>query len=285
MNIYNATRTIYNVKLQTHMMANLPYTPLPNTTLNEKFNILEYKQHRCLPTEGRPIYPTIKGIMLGNGGAEILDSDLGNMKLGKHSPVDGALFNHIPFVIRPEEEDLLGEERAKYRFRREMYIDGKKHYGYYIKLFTDKDLYYRPEILCVDNSKVVPSIKIFNTDRSDILNPVPEKDNRMSTYENSIYTVNILRFEFKLSDNELRELQNVFKLLKIKDYLLTELAVVTGIDWEDEEYNDELIYTQVAYFIDISLNLEAINDKILVTNIEIGGGEIIPLRKELTAQG
>ena len=279
MNIYNSTRTIYNVKLQTHMMANIPYAPLPNTTLNEKFNILQYEQHKCIPGNST-IFPTIQGITLGNGGKEILNSNMGDMKLGKHSPVDGALFNHIPFVIRDENNDLSEEQQAKYRLKKEIFLNGKKHFAYYVKLFQDEDLYYRPEILIVDNNKLIPSIKIFNTDRTDILNPDPNKDNSMATYENSVYTINLLRFKFTLSDNDKRELTNVFKLLSIKDYLLTELGVVTGIDHKDEERN-ELIYSQIAYFIDISLNLDTLNKKILVTNIELGGGEIIPLRKEL----
>ena len=279
MNIYNSTRTIYNVKLQTHMMANIPYAPLPNTTLNEKFNILQYEQHKCIP-DGSIIYPTIKGIALGNGGADILNSNMGEMKLGKHSPVDGALFNHIPFVIREEHNDLLENQQANYRLRQEIFINGKKHYAYYVKLFQKDDLYYRPEILIVDNNKLIPSIKIFNTDRTDILNPDPIKDNSMATYENSVYTVNLLRFKFTLTDNDKRELANVFKLLNIKNYLLTELGVVTGIDYDDGERN-ELIYSQIAYFIDISLNLDMLNNKILVTNIELGGGEIIPIRKDL----
>ena len=279
MNIYNSTRTIYNVKLQTHMMANIPYAPLPNTTLNEKFNILQYEQHKCIPNNAT-VFPIIKGITIGNGGKEILSSNMGDMKLGKHSPVDGALFNHLPFVIREENNDLSDEEKAKYRLRKEMYLNGKKHYAYYIKLFQEDDLYYRPEILIVDNNKLIPSIKIFNTDRTDILNPDPNKDNTMATYENSVYTINLLRFKFILTDNDKRELANVFDLLNVKDYLLTELGVVTGIDHNVDGIN-ELIYSQIAYFIDISLNLDTLDDKILVTNIELGGGEIIPLRKDL----
>ena len=46
MNVYNSTRTIYNIKLQTTMMAGLPYTPLRNTTLNEKLDIQEYNQYK-----------------------------------------------------------------------------------------------------------------------------------------------------------------------------------------------------------------------------------------------
>ena len=279
MNIYNSTRTIYNIKLQTHMMANIPYAPLPNTTLNEKFNILQYEQHSCIPGNST-IYPTIKGICLGNGGKDILNSNMGEMKLGKHSPVDGALFNHIPFILREENNDIVGDEQSNYRLRKKIFINGKKYIAYYAKIFQKDNLYYRPEILIVDNNKLIPSIKIFNTDRTDILNPNPDRDNTMATYENSIYTINLLRFKFILTDNDKLELANVFKLLNIKNYLLTELGVITGIDHNDGERN-ELIYSQIAYFIDISLNLDTLNKKALVTNIELGGGEIIPIRKNL----
>lgn len=282
MNIYNSTRTIYNIKLQTCMMAGLPYTPLSNTTLNEKFNILQFSQ-RTYAEESLVKYPTIQGIVIGNGGKDIVTSDLGNLRLGKHSPVDGALFNHIPFVLREENNDLSDTDRENYRLRKELYIDGTKYIAYYLKKFKEDDLEYRPEILYVDNSNTIPSIKIFNTDRTDILEPEPDLDNRMSVYENTIYTVNILRFYFNLSETELLELENVFNILNITDKLITEIGIVTGID-VDVDYGKELIYSQIAFFLDVSLNLEIL-DQELSKVIEIGGGEIIPLRKELIPNG
>ena len=282
MNIYNSTRTIYNVKLQTCMMASIPYTPLPNTTLNEKFNILQFSQQSCLE-QSTFKYPTIQGIVIGNGGKDIVTSDIGNLRLGKHSPVDGALFNHLPFVLREENNDIPDTDKLKYRLRKELYINDKKYIAYYLKKFSEDDLQYRPEILYVDNSNVIPSIKIFNTDRVDILEPEPDLDNRMSTYENTVYTVNMLRFKFNLDDVELLELKNVFNILGIKDTLITEVGVVTGVDIDLDKYK-ELVYAQIAYFLDVSLNLEII-DEGLEKTLEIGGGEIIPLRKNLINDG
>ena len=278
MNIYNSTRTIYNVKLQTCMMASIPYTPLPNTTLNEKFDILQYKQTEYYDSSIIK-YPTIKGITIGNGGSNVINTDIGNLSLGKHSPVDGALYNHIPFVIRDIDNDLEDSEKLNYRLRKTFYIDNKEYVAYYVKLFTEDDLYYRPEILYIDLNATIPSIKLFDTNRFDILNPEPSLNNQMSSYENSVQTVNMLRFKFNLDSNDLLELKNVFNILNIQDRLLTELGVVTGIDIDTGNGN-ELIYTQIAYFLDISLDLELLESN-LTKNIEIGGGEIIPLRKDL----
>ena len=107
MNVYNSTRTIYNLKLQTCMMFGLPYHPLPNTTLNEKFNIYPYNEIDC--NYENQNYPRVNGIVIGIGGNEVVNSDILDLKLGKHSPVDAALFEHIPFVIRPIENDLTIE--------------------------------------------------------------------------------------------------------------------------------------------------------------------------------
>ena len=281
MNIYNATRTIYNIKLQTCMMANIPYQPLPNTTLNEKFNILEYTQQNCVNNlkSDRPLYPTIKGIVIGNGGLNLVDSDIFDLKLGKHSPIDGALFNHIPFVLREENNDLPDTDKLNYRLRKELYINGKKYIAYYLRIIKNNELFYKPEILYVDNSKTIPSIKILGTDRTDILNPSPVKDNRISTYANTVEVYNILRYNFQISSRDTLELENVFNILNIKNKLITELGFVTGIDVPLDNYK-ELVYSQIGFFIDLSLDLEYLKNQNSIT-IEIGGGEIIPLMKDL----
>ena len=281
MNIYNATRTIYNIKLQTCMMANIPYQPLPNTTLNEKFDILEYEQQNCVNNlkSDRPLYPTIKGIVIGNGGLSLLDSDIFDLKLGKHSPIDGALFNHLPFVLREENNDLPDTDKLNYRLRKELYIDGKKYVAYYLRIIKESELFYKPDILYVDNNKAIPSIKVLSTDRTDILNPSPVKDNRMSTYNNTVEVYNILRYNFQISERDMLELENVFNVLNIKNRLITELGFVTGIDVPLNNYK-ELVYSQIGFFIDLSLDLEYLKNQNSIT-IEIGGGEIIPLMKDL----
>ena len=281
MNIYNATRTIYNIKLQTCMMANIPYQPLPNTTLNEKFDILEYEQQNCVNNlkSDRPLYPTIKGIVIGNGGLSLVDSDIFDLKLGKHSPIDGALFNHLPFVLREENNDLPDADKLNYRLRKELYIDGKKYVAYYLRIIKESELFYKPDILYVDNSKAIPSIKVLSTDRTDILNPSPVKDNRMSTYNNTVEVYNILRYNFQISERDMLELENVFNVLNIKNRLITELGFVTGIDVPLNNYK-ELVYSQIGFFIDLSLDLEYLKNQNSIT-IEIGGGEIIPLMKDL----
>ena len=276
MNIYNATRTVYNVKLQTCMMANIPYLPLPNTTLNEKFNILENVQRSYVPDN--ITFPHIQGLVIGNGGKELVKSSIGDLCLGRHTPIDGALFNHLPFVLRPIDNDLPDTDKLNYRLRKELYIDGNQYVAYYLKKFNN-DLEYRPEILYVDNSASIPSVKILDTDREDILNPSPNLDNQIANYENSVQTINMLKFVFKLSDFELLELKNVFSILNIQDTILTELGVVTGIDI-DNGNNKELIYAQIAFFLYISLDLELI-DNVLEKNIEIGGGELIPLIRDV----
>ena len=281
MNIYNATRTIYNIKLQTCMMANIPYQPLPNTTLNEKFDILEYEQQNCVNNlkSDRPLYPTIKGIVIGNGGLSLVDSDIFDLKLGKHSPIDGALFNHLPFVLREEDNDLPDADKLNYRLRKELYIDGKKYVAYYLRIIKESELFYKPDILYVDNSKAIPSVKVLSTDRTDILNPSPVKDNRMSTYNNTVEVYNILRYNFQISERDMLELENVFNVLNIKNRLITELGFVTGIDVPLNNYK-ELVYSQIGFFIDLSLDLEYLKNQNSIT-IEIGGGEIIPLMKDL----
>ena len=120
--IINSNRTIYGLKLQMDMLLGDRWTPMPNTTLNEKFNI-------GLNAPQPSSYPTLKYMCLGVGGSSIIDSQTG-YRFSTHRAIDAGLFEHIPFIIRPIDQDLTLEERSKYRFRIQENINGNQYYCY-----------------------------------------------------------------------------------------------------------------------------------------------------------
>jgi len=279
MNVYNSSRTIYNIKLQTCMMAGLPYVALPNTTLNEKFDILQYEQFKCVTKDCG--YPRINGIVIGNGGVDIINSDIVNLKMGKHSPVDAALYNHIPFIIRPVDEDLELDFRTKYRLRVEEAIGGTRYALYYMKLYDD--FFYDNNIYVITGNEVIPSAKIFNTYRNDLLNPSPLQNNDLVMMEDTPYIVNIFRIPFQLNEDDINELNNVFNILNIKDRIITEIGITTGIDYTLPDGYPESILTQIGFFVDVSLDLQLLDIPQVEFEIELGGGEMLPLRIDVNA--
>src|SRR5574344_1159200 len=92
-------RTVYNVALHLAMLFNKPYKILSNTTLNEKFEIEANNEL----ADG--VYPSLKYIGIGIGGSVLLDNT-DAYTYSEHSPVQGALFEHIPYVLRKPNNDI-----------------------------------------------------------------------------------------------------------------------------------------------------------------------------------
>ena len=97
--------TLLHNDLWGHILLGKPYRLLPNTTLNEKFGILTKET----PPPGS--YPYMQYFCIGVGGDNIIDGD-DVFNFSEHTPLDGALFEHIPFVMRKVSSDLTVEERA-----------------------------------------------------------------------------------------------------------------------------------------------------------------------------
>ena len=106
--IINAQRTLYNVDLYLNIMLRKDYKIIANTSLNEKFDILSK-----VPVPAG-VYPTLQYWAIGTGGNNVIGNTTG-FSYSEHTPLDGALFNHVPFIMRPVTDDLTALEKSKYR--------------------------------------------------------------------------------------------------------------------------------------------------------------------------
>ena len=109
--IINAQRTLYNVDLYLNIMLRKDYKIIANTSLNEKFDILSK-----VPVPAG-VYPTLQYWAIGTGGNNVIGNTTGFI-YSEHTPLDGALFNHVPFIMRPVTDDLTALEKSKYRMRK-----------------------------------------------------------------------------------------------------------------------------------------------------------------------
>jgi hypothetical protein len=98
--VLNSQKTIYGLHLNLAKMLNLPYVISDNTTLNEKFQIANNE------TLANNEYTSIKYYTIGNGGVNIINNGNG-YSYSEHSPVDAALFNHIPWIMREINNDVI----------------------------------------------------------------------------------------------------------------------------------------------------------------------------------
>lgn len=269
--VRSSQRTLYCNDIQLHSLFGKPYQPLENTTLNEKFSVLPNQ----IPTAGT--YPTLKYLAIGCGGSVIIDN-VNTYDYNEHLPVDGALFKHIPFVIRKATEDLTVTERQGYRMRALVNINGSMYACYYLKVITDYELKPIFNIIRTMESGVTinsPTLSIMDMTKSTILNPEPV--NRKLTFDNMNtldYSTKIAKINITLSARELEEIKNSIDLMRFPNSNITEIGLVTGVDVPNGGAT-EVIASQIAIHISVNIDIAAAMARgtSLQKAIEIGGGE------------
>lgn len=122
------TSHIMGIRLQDFKLLNLGYSLVPNSTLNELFNI---QAGVNVPT-GQ--YPSLGYLAIGNGGhtMQVAADGLSYPQLYTHQPGDCALINHIPFVIVPANNDLSPTQMQNYGMRVPMTVNGVNYVAYYL---------------------------------------------------------------------------------------------------------------------------------------------------------
>lgn len=123
------TRTILGSALQTAKFQGLPYPILPNTTLNEKFDI------QASEKPASNVYIDTKYFCIGIGGhrTQIGADSVPFISPIQHRASDLALFKHVPFVLRELNNDLTAAQRDKYALRRVETHNGRNYAAYYLK--------------------------------------------------------------------------------------------------------------------------------------------------------
>lgn len=270
--IRTSQRTLYNIDLHLHQMLEKAYEPIENTTLNEKFGILTTTP---LPTG---VYPTLKYYAIGVGGESTLDGN-NDFNYSEHSPIDAALFKHIPFVMRNAiTNDLTAEEKANYRMRTLEYHNGIQYACYYLKVITDFDLksyFYSIRTLSEGISVSSPSLSILDTNKSELLNPTPKSRKVSFDTSNTIdYITKLAKLNFSLLDDDIKELKDVLTILDLTNRKLTEIGICTGIDVDNKGVKESLA-TQIAFHVGVNIDLMMAfaNNESIQKSIEIGGSE------------
>lgn len=220
------TRTIYGSALQTAMLLKLPYTVVPNTTLNEKFGILANQ----VPEPGK--LPSLAYFCIGNGGHRSVTGADGipyTMPI-KHRASDAALFNHLPFVLREVNDDLPPEQRQKYALRREEQHGGRRYYAYYLKRLDLSGVVNEMKHTTVIDgvSQTLPFIPT-----SANLNPTPPEINPtgINPTEGDYLTTTAV-VEIRFTANDVAELVRVAEILYGNELMavISEIGLCSGLD-------------------------------------------------------
>lgn len=245
-------RTIYAAHIGTCKMLNRPFSVLPNSTLNQKFNLHASE----LPSTNE--YPVLGYVGIGNKGASYEVTTNGYVLTTPipHLPRHASLYNFIPFIVRDINDDISSTERLKYRLRVPMTIEGVTYVAYYLRALTINDLIPTVELRNVDNEIITTTS--FSPTLSD-LSPTPVNiSNEDIANPNGDYLVSTAKVNFTLNQTDIANILDACNLIygDPRYAVINEIAVCTGVDkilqgtfgGVVSNYTDT-IATQIAAFI------------------------------------
>jgi len=219
-------RTIHGAYLQTCQILNLPFVAKAHSTLNEKF--LVHQDIELTQTE----MPYVHYVAIGNGGHRFTTGADGISKPDpvQHLPKHGSLYNHLPFILRPLDNDLTAAQRSRYRMRRIEEHNGVRHAAYYLRV--------------LDLSNTVPQLELREVDAATItttpyvstitdLNPTPpavEPGMVLTTTGN--YIAATAKVYFSLDEWEINEFLAACNIVYGDDRygIISEVALCSGVD-------------------------------------------------------
>lgn len=265
--VITTQRTIYFTDVQLHAAMGKKYKPQINTTLNERFGVL---LEATIPDA--PL-PTIGFYAIGIGGDGVINGNNGYV-YSKHSPIDAALFTHIPFLMLPVTSDLNSVDRLEYRMRTIEVFDGISYACYYLKKIPEYDLRdYFYKITTVDGRD---ELSVFSTATDKLLNPVPvERSVDVLDIHSSTYVAKLAKLTFSLTNTEIANISAALNIRGIPDTVIKEIGLCQGVDIVDTDTALELVSAQIAVHIEVDLNLAThiMNDSSIKRAIELGGSE------------
>lgn len=271
------TRTIFAAHLSTCKMMNRPFSVLPNSTLNQKFNV-----H---PNEVPSIneYPVLGYIGIGNKGAsyEVTTSGYVLTTPIPHLPRDASLYNFIPFVVRDINDDISSTERMKYRMRVPIQINNTTYVAYYLRALSIQDLIPTVEMRNVAGETITTTT--FTPTLSDLSPTPPVLSNTNVNDPNGDYLVSTAKVTFTLNQTDVANIMDACALLygDPRYAVINEIALCTGLDKivqglfgaTTNNYTDT-IATQVAAFIS---QYHALTPNTTQVTIDLDIGSVEPL--------
>lgn len=272
----NTTRTVYGAYLQVCKHLGIPFTLKANTTLNEALSV----QAGVLPDAN--VYPNLGYFGLGNGGHTI-DAGADNVPIlvpKVFKSTSAALYNQLPFILRPTGNDLSSGERAKYALRRLEQRKGITYIAYYLKRLDRTNV--RADMFITTVVNGVSTTTPFVPD-SAVLHPTPPViSNPGVIVADGVYVSASAPLSIILDANDVTEFLNVVNIIygSINAGVVSEIAVCSGIDKQVQVADPggqtfqmlEAIAVQVCDLVNVGAPLQ-FNAEGTTFNMDIGATE------------
>jgi len=226
--IIGITRTIYGTYLQTLKTLGLPFELIPNTTLNERFDV----QSGIEPPVTQ--MPSMRYLAIGNLGHKTIKADDGSDETVPvpHRASDAGLYGQIPFVLREVTNDLPAHIRDRYALRVQETHDGVNYYAYYLRRIPMQDVVaqlQRVEVVdgIATTTPFTPTTDNLNPDRPNISNTGVVLGSSSSESASAILTV-------QLGPDDIAEILHAHKVRtgSSRSPVISEIALCSGVDKE-----------------------------------------------------
>lgn len=241
--MYTGVPTLWGADIMTALARGNPHDVLPHTTMQEVLadGVLVPNQP-TVPTSGMQVtdpynYLTdtrdirVQCICIGNKGHTILDLGGGAPPTfipKPHLATDAALYGMIPFVCLPIADDLTGSDRARFRLRKTLTINGDLYVAYYGRSLAAPIT--APELLIrtvlPDDAGVITSTYVPTVNNQRLVDPDLDGPNE-EVYVSAHYVDQVI-----FTEQDCIWLTDAATLLFGSPYLgfFTEVAVCTGVD-------------------------------------------------------
>lgn len=228
----NITRTLFGARIQAELLLGLPHRAVQFTTLNEKFNV----QAGAVATNNA--VPALGYFTIGRGGhRNMVGSDNTSYPddVG-FSPEYGALYRHLPFIMRAVGDDLDPATRGRYCLRTLLPVNGVNYIAYYGRRFdkTGLTVAMNHNLPTEGNGSTPPSVVVtpYVPDSAN-LNPVaPALPPTGAVTTNGAYLSTSAALNLSFSEADVAELMNVGRLLfdNERQMVVSEIGLVAGVD-------------------------------------------------------
>lgn len=218
-------RTIVGAHLATHKTIGVPYVPLPNTTMNQKFGVFEKEMPR------QEEYPYARYLAIGRDGAKYGTGKCGIPKQIPHSPEHNALYEFIPWIVRRMADDLSEQQRRGYRIRVPFTSkSGEPYVAYYLKAIDVSKVKPTVELRHVEDGKITST-----TYEPDVANLSPkhiEYDPININNPNADCLISTAKVPVNLNQNDIAEIIHSFEVIDGDSSCahISEMAVVSAVD-------------------------------------------------------
>lgn len=209
-------------------------TGVPNeieryTTMNERLEILPNV------TPGGDEKVKLGVLVIGGGGHACAPGTSGRPRITprNHTAENLSVFEPLPFVLRPIEDDLTLSERSRYCLRKQIPVNGKIYFAYYgMRLDINRDNF-KPQVMKVTKVNGVEEEIPYELDSNNIFVEPTELPVDQAVVASDVQLRVTAPIHIRLDYNAVREFVEACKILNDGDEtsaVISEMALCTGAD-------------------------------------------------------